>query len=507
MDKSREMFLFISVITILVTGVLKGKANGYLTWEMPDLVLRPEFTVVDNQYDLVADSAGNLHAFFSYNALDKDGVPLEEYPYNTILYTYRKHEDKNWSEPVEILVNQNIGRYHMSKVKAIADSKGFLHVVLSFTYLQYAFAYIDEANSAQGWHRPVSGEWGMNVSDAALASDDTGTIHMVYSLKPGDIYYRYSVDGGWNWSSDVRISQVDPSISTVDDVVIVPSFDGTRLHVVWSENQMPEGYPPLGVYYAQSRDGVNWSVPVQLGGLYASRPALALRGSEVHVVWGSSVQDKGRYEVESFDYGSTWSLPKLVGIPGEVGGDTGLTIKSEQLLIDSEGTLYWIISSDFSDTYVIRRIGEDWGRPNPFVFQIPSQWHSSARFSGSEAIISGGNQLHILMREGSRQEQSENLTLQRDQYWHMSALLPAKEMPLTTIPTVTPTEAINKEPLIKVTSESRNANSNTYPIEKYSLSVVDYQNQNLVVLFVGIVPVLLIILVVLSLRLSLKKTR
>ncbi len=504
--RKKQLFSFSSSILLiyailLLLGTQKTRAeppplplSQVGKWSTPSLVFAPEYTVADQGFTIAADSSGRLHVFFSYVALDENGYPLPEYPYNTILYTY-SDDGVQWSEPVDIFIPDVPKRWQGAGIDVAIDSVGNIHLVFGGGpngggALKYAKAHVSVASNAQSWQEPKSGDWGMSVTKAAILVDQTDKVHIVYSSRPGDVYYRYSVDHGNTWSPDSRISDIDPNRSVPDDVAIAVDTRG-RIHVAWSENEMPGGYPPLGVFYAYSDDGgQTWNTPKRIGDQYASRPAIAVRKpNEVHLVWGSSAQDKGRYAAASFDGGESWTEPQQVGVPGSVGGDTGLTVNPEQLVVDSAGTLHWFMASDFADVYARREPGGQWSRP--IVVTLPSApgWTKDPHFSGNKPVIVAGNQLHLIVREGARKQQNEH-----DRYWHTMMVVDAPALPLEPVPTVTPTLTSTVErtntpkatPLPKpIATREPNISENPNEVSSPALPII-----------IGILPVTLLVLAV-----------
>lgn len=395
-------------------------------WSTPSLVFESEYSVAFGGYALVADASGNLHAFFSQVALDRAGNTLPSYPYNTIMYV--KSDGVGWSQPVDVVINRDFGQWPGATIDAAADANGYLHLVLGNAPLQYYRAHVRDAASSKGWQGPASGAWGMRVSKAAVTVDNKNGIHLVYSLRPGDVYYRRSSDGGVTWGEDVRVSRVALDVSTTDDVAIAVDENG-RVHVAWSENVMPGGYPPTGAYYARSNDGAAWSEAIQVGGARATRLALAVRGSgDVYVVWGTSLGDTGRYAVASGDRGVTWSQPQLV-----YRKDTGQTAYLERLVVDSADTLHWVITDDLGDLYTSLSSDRlDWSSPIRLTFAVPGDWRLQNVVAGGDAAVVLGNQLGLLVGEGAWRGSDRNSAGQR--FWYVSTGLNAPGVAARSLP-------------------------------------------------------------------------
>src|SRR5205085_3423759 len=80
----------------------------------------------------------------------------------------------------------------------------------------------------------------------------------------GSVHYRGSVDNGQTWSGDVTIVGPKDAAGTqtqADYPRVLADAPG-RVNVTWNEYQLPDGWPSLGAFYAQSLDGGSkWSSP------------------------------------------------------------------------------------------------------------------------------------------------------------------------------------------------------------------------------------------------------
>jgi PGF-pre-PGF domain-containing protein len=107
---------------------------------------------------------------------------------------------------------------------------------------------------------------------------------------------------GAEWSYDVRLTN-DASESWGPAIAL----NGSNIHVVWHDNR-DENYE---IYYKNSTDaGVTWSSDVRLTNAASTSedPSIALNGSNIHVVWEDNRD--GNYEIyykNSTDAGVTWS--------------------------------------------------------------------------------------------------------------------------------------------------------------------------------------------------------
>jgi hypothetical protein len=105
----------------------------------------------------------------------------------------------------------------------------------------------------------------------------------------GEIYFKWSTDRGLSWSPDARLT-FDPGWS------VMPSIwaSGAKVHLVWDDDR--DGNEEI--YYRSSEDsGLTWSGEVRLSyGRYNSTyPSISAIDSMVHAVWTDS--RSGRPEI------------------------------------------------------------------------------------------------------------------------------------------------------------------------------------------------------------------
>ena len=116
-----------------------------------------------------------------------------------------------------------------------------------------------------------------------------------------EIYYKRSIDGGNNWSADVRLTN-DPQGSDVPSI----SASGNHVHVTWYDQR--DGNSEI--YYKRSSDnGANWSTDIRLTNAADNSffPVIESSENNVHVVWHDRRSSIWRpYYKRSSDYGNNW---------------------------------------------------------------------------------------------------------------------------------------------------------------------------------------------------------
>ena len=117
-----------------------------------------------------------------------------------------------------------------------------------------------------------------------------------------EIYFRKSIDGGSTWQTKKRLTN-NSSGSICPHIAV----SGSNIYVVW-EDTTPEIYK---IYFRNSADdGMTWQAAQRLMDTLAESagfPAMAARGSNIYVVWGSGTSGNAEiYFCKSIDSGSTW---------------------------------------------------------------------------------------------------------------------------------------------------------------------------------------------------------
>jgi hypothetical protein len=246
-----------------------------------------------------------------------------------------------------------------------------------------------------------------------------GQLQLVYIGPKGQVLYTHYSPATGQWSHPEYVFEGRESIIAADGRIAVDPPG--RIHVVWSEYQAPEFYPPTGIYYAQSTDGGDtWTPPLELAGQGHVEPEIAVIGNDqVHVAWNGSAVLTDRYHRFSDNGGRSWSpVHTFSGIPGGILGPPALAV-------DSANTLHAILSSDKGLFYTSWTERQEWSA-------LQQLW-SDTQTGDPAAVVVGGNQLHILFREGIHK------------IWHMSRTLDAP--PASPEATFTPfPDAVEEEP-------------------------------------------------------------
>lgn len=286
---------------------------------------------------LVADSAGDVHLIFmSLNQRNRDVTVKTN---GSLMYA--RMQKGIWSTPSDVLVTPGGGTVNLPAMTLSAD--GYLHVVWQGGFssqIYYSRAHVTEAGVAQGWTKADVLSDGAASGSSIFAAAD-GRLHFVYAGTDGNIRYRHSDDGGHVWSPPLTLVDTEGRGSAADFPRVMSDQNG-QVYLTWNQYQLPNGWPPVGAFSANSLDaGDSWLPPVRVApqnyGFIAVQPT---SGNTVYRVWNSTVAlGERRYQI-SRDAGKTWNSSR--SIPSLAGGFSG----PPSLALDSVGTLHLLTAAN-----------------------------------------------------------------------------------------------------------------------------------------------------------------
>jgi hypothetical protein len=482
------------LVEILVVGLLLAAGKQALAqgggWSEP--VMLSTNTESSWWPDVAVDDHG--HAYAVWNSGREQGD----------LLMYSAWDGQKWSEPKDIVLTAEGG---ITIRPAIAVGKdNTLHV----TYrersmaIYYTQSPASSAENAASWviHHRLSGSQAAYYSDIAV--DSKGHIHVVWSEQvmledntdcPGcsDIFYRHSTDGGKTWSAPENLS--NSNFGSVKPQIRIDRHDG--IHVVWEEGEdwyVYEGYPVASAYI-HSLDGSTWSEPTFFSSAWGApqQITLGLGGeNELVVVWRVPYNNSLYYQ-RSTDNGVSWSVPSI--IPGVVVKSWGqMSLDSYDAATDSGGNVHVVVLGSLSPSEESLSVfhlvwnGTTWSSPaRVFASLDPPEWPRIA--------IGGGNRIYVTWFTRDREHiwDSEN---QQYQVWCASSqsASPA-QTPVPSISTPTPTVT----PLATATPTAT-----PYPtLAPGGTGLPDglyTESDDLLRLFIGIAPVLILIAIILAIK-------
>jgi len=447
-------------LLILMTGIFQLTSNftniqaQSSPWSIPIQLYETNGAI--HTPIVISDPSGVLNAFWSETSPDDPDVIM-----------YARWDGNFWSSPVDI-ISKNTAR----KPSAAVDNSGVTHLIWTDNHLNYSQANVYETASARAWSEPqILADSNMT---AHIISDHDGTLHIGY---PGTDnqgpFYISSNDGGATWSSPTNIAYTSRDDASADFVRLAVDDSG-RIHAVWSEFKLPDGWPPLGVFYANSSDGgQTWSPSMEIAGEdYDQINLNSLGENEIYVSWNGMVGVGGRYFRFSNNGGRDWSGTTEI-IPKGLGGTSGFP----QLSLDSSGELHFLTDYDSCAQYSSNS-DEHWSEPECI--------------SGSEAMASGwieepaleiitGNQLHAVFWDD------------RKRLWHTWKHINAPVLPTEVIPT-----AISQETSIPegTTIPTPTINKSEAELNQASKQIFEMPKTGSAVL-IGVLPVIFLVIVLL----------
>jgi len=273
---------------------------------------------------IVTDPSGAAHLFWLYKQNKHD-------PFTWSIF-YKTWQDGSWSEERDVLVTPGGGA---GAPRVVYTSNGVLHVIWADQYsLWYASSLIKTAENARSWSTPKI--IATYVIDADIATDPLDNLHIAYtSGQPtGPVYYIRSMDGN-NWTTPSIVFQDSPVDATSGEVRLSVD-EAERIHVTWTENQLPGGWPPLGQWYARSVDGgETWEDHKKVADGEQGQGIVLAVGDDVHLIWRGTSGSGNSYHRMSIDGGKTWRDPIIFDPDGGFSGN-------HTLAADSAGTLHLV---------------------------------------------------------------------------------------------------------------------------------------------------------------------
>jgi hypothetical protein len=425
----RNKLMVMVLIAVVLGGILSRSADFAVhaqaeggEWSRPTLLFEVEPAEVFGRVDgprVLADQSGHVHAFWTYGELARGNSV--EYIFEDIYYT--RWDGTAWTPALDIIASPQA-----LYPRATTDSTGNLHLLWKADRLYYSQAHSSEAGTALGWTKPVS----MRLESGQILADSAGRLHLASANESFWPYYQTSADHGATWSAPVSIAAPSKEISAVLDFNLAVSDDGT-IHVVWDEYQLPDGWPPIGVFYSQSTDGgETWLNPVELAGEgYDDVNIVVGDDDTIHVAWNGMAGVGGRYHRWSGDGGRSWSETAMIT-------PNGFTEGPPQLILDRAGTLHFLTTSGQRVWYSFWQNGR-WAEltylPSGDESNIPRVGQAvSAKVRHIESpamTLSEGNRLHVVFYDRRPEER-------RSYIWYTTKQTSAPHVPPIPIPTQVP---------------------------------------------------------------------
>ncbi|MHA1961845.1 MAG: hypothetical protein ACW99U_16675 [Candidatus Thorarchaeota archaeon] len=326
-----------------------------------------------NDADIYYAKSTNGGTSFSTNSRVNDWFPISGY-------------DKEQSYPV------------MAVTGGIATSE-IIHVVwMDERNTHFDIYYNRDTPDPDTYYREPSWRW----QDELEISTDSGTedqypgadgvavdgtkVHVVWTdfedgSTDGDILYRYF--NGASWETEQEISSDSGSEMQNEPCIAV---SGSNVHVVWAD----AGGGDNDISY-RHYDGQYWNDEVEVssdsGTESQHHPALAVSGSNVHVVWADGGDGGGDVDIYYRDYdGSSWQDEQ------EISTDTDSEIQQAPSIAvnsDKVHVVWWWEYGGDSDIYYRYYDGSSWQNEVDISADSDTerQWFPSIAVSGSKAHV------------------------------------------------------------------------------------------------------------------------
>jgi hypothetical protein len=393
--------LAVGLLTTLAVGQpLYAQEGG---WTAPELVFEGSGRV--DSPVVAADAYGQVHAFWVFSE-EIFGAPASRLVY------YTRLDDPDW-QPLDIYVIDGNGL----GLNGAVSGRG---LALLWDGGTWAYGGPAPARTAKDWNSPVNMQLAYPNTTMAAAPD--GALWMAFGTTTGEIDVQRQDPATGAWEAVKLVGDTANTNAAADWLRLAVGPDGT-LHLVWSEYHLPNGWPPLGVYYAQSTDGgETWTDRRRLADGAANQPNIAVdENGAVYVTWTGVAGVGGKFFQESPDGGANWEDVVAILPRGSGGGSDG----PPNVVIDSAGGLHMIFANLGCVWYVSRPVDQPWSEP----VCISSEAGTSQSIEVPTMTIRLGNELHVLFWTDRRQ------------IWHTSLTLDlpaATPMPLPVQPTTTP---------------------------------------------------------------------
>ncbi len=417
----------ICVLIFLLTIPIIVNAQGFvIDWSNPEVIFSTPEGQKSNELWVLSDQADNLYLWWPMFDAATEADPTKRSQERTL---HTQWIGEEWRSPMDVMVWPDAGRL----TSAVIDQEGILHAFSATDCVSYVNAPHDEAMSARAWGDQICLDQ-TGLANPSVVQAEDGTIYVLYAAL-GNHSFRliHSRDQGEIWSAYNTVEE-EPDNFLLDPMMAVDNQG--RLHAVWSVGQAPDAYPPLGVFYSRSdNQGVNWTAPIQLGGVGEGQPAIAVDNNEIHVLWNGDAAKRGRYYRHSGDGGESWGSVEVLSPPGSQGGKGGLQ-RPPAIIVDNLGNVHALIHEQESLFYT-SKTDNDWTAKQPLY--IPEMMRAAEVFA-IRLAITGGNHLHALYLLASHDQISaENESNLRWTLFHQSRDIEANSVPPVPWPTP-PTE-------------------------------------------------------------------
>jgi hypothetical protein len=379
------VILIIAAFSLLNIEVCLAQ-NGGTSWSIPENISN---TPSDSTYPtIVADSFGRVHVFWTENFVE----------YGNVIY-YTRLDGDSWSKPVDILISpQGVGT-KAEQTAVVAGSDDRIHLVFVGGWngqLYYSSADLIGAGNPRAWKKPVLISHEItSIGSPNVLQDIYGNLHVFYHCERGynqGIYHSTSSDFGSSWSAPGLIPGTTQGSSyLIGDTRAAMSPKGD-VHVTWMWTTL-DLYPPKGILYTKSSNlGETWDeTSILADGPYRYPDVAVIGEDEVQLVWSGTLYDRYKFSRHSLDGGVTWSTTTAIKELGGYQGSMGMTVDGDGVLHMAMAASNFLINQD-------ALIHSTW---KDFAWTIPTtllqNTHQDNNLMFTDLAISEGKFVHIVV--------------------------------------------------------------------------------------------------------------
>lgn len=303
----KYVFVVLSILFFLSNykDVLVTKADSY--WTVPQKVFETS-GVIGLGIGLTADPYGGVHAVWGVSE------PID-YGYLNVVY-YTRLDGYN-----QLVQDALVTESPTNSIDIKVGHSGLLTAWYGGNYTYVPFSSVGDVKS---WIKNLV-QVPIGYPNSSITKDRQGNLWEVWGEK-GAIYVAHFDEKNKTWTDKVQVFMSQQSNSVFDAARLSFSEEG-YIHVVWAEYSLPSAWPPLGLYYSNSKDGgETWSSPLKFAdGEYNQPNVLAGSNGKVYIAWVGASGTGGKYFQFSEDGGLNWSRIFLLTEIGK-GGSAGAPV-------------------------------------------------------------------------------------------------------------------------------------------------------------------------------------
>lgn len=379
------------------------------TWQQPVQLIRGGANNSDESIHfvapvMVADVWGTAHAFWeSWRTSGPEGVVVD----GSIFYA--RYDNFGWTEPVDIFHSNH--RLWMPQVAV--DYQGWLHFIWEGTggFIMYTTASVMEAHNLHSWSTPeqLASSSRVRLGEAmkSMVATPEGDVHIVYCADDYIEHLHRTEQGQWSPPRIVQYSDFG-NCGTIN-----LALDETgSLHLVYTLSMGVE--TGSNIFYTRSDDnGQTWSNPFEIAawrpdfdrGYGPSNPSIIAAGQEVHIVWLGFPRTQ-RWHRWSADQGQSWNKPSLVSpSPPMI-----LRTNPPALILTSSGMLHMVSIAGLGQEAIEKVYYATW--QNGAWSPLQEVYHEADERAA--LALTNGNVLHLIWDNdegGARSIWATNKTL------------------------------------------------------------------------------------------------